>query len=85
MGYAGLRIGEVEQLYWDDIVVPNGRFTMLHIRRGGSVGTTKDEEERFIPVHPTVVGLLGPASKKTGQVFENIAERQLLKRLKKLC
>jgi len=85
MGYAGLRIGEVEQLHWQDVYVNDGHFTMIHIRRGGSNGTTKDKDERFVPVHPTIAGLLGPAKRNTGPVFKNIAERSLLKRLKELC
>ena len=80
-----MRIGEVEQLCREDIQIDNNRFTMIHVRQGGSKGTPKDKEERFVPVHPTIAGLLGPAKKNTGRVFKNIAERSLLKRLKELC
>ena len=66
MAYAGLRIGEVEQLQWEDISLKNGQFTMIHVRHGGSNGITKDKEERFVPVHPEIAELLGPASKKAG-------------------
>jgi len=58
---------------------------MIHVRHGGSNGTTKDKEERFIPVPPKVSELLGPVSKKTGLIFQAIKERSLLKRLKELC
>ena len=85
MGYAGLRIGEVEQLYWEDIQVNNGQFTMIHVRRGGSNGTPKDKDERFVPVHPKIAKLLGLVRKRTGLIFKNITERKLLKRLKILC
>jgi integrase len=85
MGYAGLRIGEVEQLRWDDLHMADGRFTMIHVKRGGSSGTTKDKDERFVPIHPSIASLLGPPTKKTGRVFKAITERQLLKRLKVLC
>jgi integrase len=85
MGYAGLRIGEVEQLQWEDISLKNRQFTMIHVRHGGSNGTTKDKEERFVPVHPKISELLGPANKKTGLIFQAIKERSLLKRLKELC
>jgi len=85
MGYAGLRIGEVEQLQWEDISFKNKQFTMIHIRHGGSNGTTKDKEGRFVPVHPKISELLGPANKKTGLIFQTIKERSLLKRLKELC
>ena len=85
MGYAGLRIGEVEQLQWDDLHAGGGRFTMIHVRRGGSSGTTKDKDDRFVPVHSTIAALLGSPAKRTGRVFKAITERQLLKRLKELC
>ncbi len=84
MGYAGLRIGEVEQLRWEDVRLKDGRPMMLHVRRGGSNGTTKDKDERFIPAHPHIAGLLGEP-KKSGLVFSTIRERTLLARLKDLC
>ena len=84
LGYAGLRIGEVEQLRWEDFKTQDGRLTMIHVRRGGSRGTTKDKDDRFVPVHPTVAEHLFPY-KKIGPVFQSIGERKLLKRLKELC
>ncbi len=57
---------------------------MIHVRRGGSNGTTKDKDERFVPVHPTVARCLGPAKERTGPVFKNITKRKLLKRVKEL-
>ncbi len=84
MGYAGLRIGEVEQLRWEDVRYKDGKPTMLHIRRGGSNGTTKDKDERFVPVHPRIADLLAKP-KKSGIVFTTIRERTLLARLKDLC
>ena len=80
MGFAGLRIGEVEQLQWEDVRFKDGQPAMLHIRRGGSAGTTKDKDERFVPVHPRIAELLG-APKKSGLVFTAIRERTLLARL----
>jgi len=85
MAYAGLRIGEVEQLRWDDLHVSGGGFTMIHVRRGGSSGRTKDKDDRFVPVHPAIAPFLGARAKKTGNVFKAITERHLLKRLKVLC
>lgn len=84
MGYAGLRIGEVEQLRWEDIRLKDGKPMMLHVRRGGSNGTTKDKDERFVPVHPRIADVLG-APKKSRLVFSAIRERTLLARLKDLC
>ncbi len=84
MAYAGLRIGEVEQLRWEDVRCREGKPTMIHIRRGGSAGTTKDKDERFVPVHPRIGELLGEPQ-KAGTVLKTIGERILLKRLKELC
>ncbi|RIK67108.1 MAG: hypothetical protein DCC65_07770 [Planctomycetota bacterium] len=84
MAYAGLRIGEVEQIRWEDIRYRDGRPTMLHIRRGGSRGTTKDKDERFVPVHPRIADYL-QEPKKAGMVFSRIRARDLLMRLKSLC
>ena len=85
MGYAGLRIGEVEQLRNEDIVVKNKRFTMIHVCRGGSNGTTKDREDRFIPIHPKIAEFL--PRKKTGNdvLLPDIRARKLLVHLKILC
>ena len=85
MGYAGLRIGEVEQLHREDIIVKNNQFTMIHIRRGGSNGTTKDKDHRFVPIHPSIAELLKSARKSSGILLPTINARKLLKHLKVLC
>ena len=84
MGYAGLRIGEVEQLRKEDIVVKNKQFTMIHVCRGGSNGTTKDREDRFVPIHPQIAELLS-CKKMNDVLLSDIKARVLLKRLKTLC
>ncbi len=48
------------------------------------MGTTKDKDERFVPIHPQVAPLLQPR-KKSGVIFSTIRERTLLQRLKDLC
>jgi len=85
MGYAGLRIGEVEQLCWQDVMAKDGQFTMVHVRRGGFNDTTKDKDECFVPVHPIVADLLRAAKKNPGLIFKSITERRLLQRLKRMC
>ena len=85
MAYAGLRIGEVEQLCWQDVIVKDNLYAMIHVRRGGSNGTTKDKDDRFVPVHPIISDLLGRPKKRTGRIFNTITERRLLKRIKQLC
>jgi len=85
MGYGGLRIGEAVQLRWEDLHAKGSQYTMIHVRRGGSGDTTKDKDERFVPVHPKVASLLGRPRKQIGPVLSEITERNLLKRLKSLC
>lgn len=85
MGYAGLRIGEVEQLERRDIITKKKKFTMIHIRRGGSNGTTKDKDDRFVPIHPKIAELLKSKKRVHGVLLPEINARGLLKRLKILC
>ena len=85
LAYAGLRIGELEQLQWADVQLDSGDLGMFHIRRGGSTGTTKDKDHRFVPISPRIRPLL-VSLPRTGQlVFPSISERKLLKRLKEIC
>jgi len=85
LGYAGLRIGEVEQMQWVDVRFDEKGGGMFHVRRGGSNGTTKDKDERFVPIHPRVRPLLNGLDRSSTVVFPGITERQLLQRVKDLC
>jgi len=85
MGYAGLRIGEVEQLCKQDIIIKKKQYTMIHVCRGGSNGTTKDREDRFVPIHPKIAELLAHKKIGDGILLQDIKARELLKRLKTLC
>ena len=84
LAYAGLRIGEVEQLQWIDVKMKHGELGMFHICRGGSNGTTKNKDSRFVPIHPRVCPLL-QALPRRSHVFPDITERKLLGRLKAMC
>ena len=52
---------------------------------GGWNGTTKDKDERFVPVHPKIAALLKSYRKTIGIILPSINERNLLKRIKILC
>jgi integrase len=80
-----LRIGEVEQLQWIDLRLAGDGLGMFHIRRGGSNGTTKDKEERFVPIHPRIGPLIRALPRRQAEVFPGIKERSLLIRIKQLC
>jgi len=85
LGYAGLRIGELVALRWADVQFDRGHLGMLHVRRGGAHGRTKDKEQRFVPIHPRVRPLLEALPKDADHVFPGLTERQMLKRLKEIC
>ena len=82
---ATLQFENVKQAANADGKHKNKRFTMIHICRGGSNGTTKDREDRFIPIHPKIAELL--PRKKTGSdvLLPDVNARKFLKRLKILC
>ena len=48
LAYTGMRIGELQQLQCEDVDL---ELNVIHIQRGGSDGTPKDKEDRFVPVH----------------------------------
>jgi integrase len=85
LAYAGLRIGEVEQMLWRDVRLAPDGSGMFHVRLGGSNGTTKDKEARFVPVHPRVRPLIEALPRDGELVFPGTRERHLLKRVKALC
>ena len=85
LAYAGLRIGEVEQMLWRDVRLAENGAGMFHVRLGGSNGTTKDKDARFVPIHPRIRPLIAALGKNGDHVFPDIRERQLLQRVKELC
>ncbi len=85
LAYAGLRIGEAEQMLWQDVRFGENGSGMFHVRLGGSNGTTKDKDARFVPIHPRIRPLIAALPKAGSNVFPEIRERQLLQRVKELC
>jgi integrase len=85
LAYSGMRIGELEQLQWADVLLDRGELGLFHIRRGGSVGVTKDKDERFVPIHPRVRPFIDALPRIGELVLPHIAERQLLASLKRTC
>eukprot|EP00752_Nemacystus_decipiens_P013681 g12134.t1 len=88
LAYEGLRVGELEQLQWDDVNLANGDLGMMHICRGGSTpGKTKSKRDRFVPIHPRVRPMLEALPRKRDEplVFPGVTERKMLKRLKAVC
>lgn len=67
MAFAGLRFGEMRDLYWSAIAMPPNEPGLLTISRGGSNGTTKSRRTRRIPLHPEL--------RKTLEKMPRTAER----------
>ena len=85
LSHTGLRVGELIQLQWQDVLFERGESGMLHIRRGGSRGTTKSREERFLPIVPQVRTVLDSLAQTDGVVMPSLRDRTLLARVKRLC
>lgn len=85
LAYSGMRIGELEQLRWEDVLLDRGELGMFHIRRGGSMGTTKDKDERFVPIFPRIRPLIEALPRSGEVVMPKVTERRLLATLKSLC
>jgi integrase len=85
LAYSGMRIGELEQLRWSDVLLDRGELGVFHIRRGGSTGSTKDKEERFVPIHPRLRPLIDSLSRDAENVLPGLSGRQLLEQLKGAC
>lgn len=89
LAFSGMRVGELIQLTWRDVPLPADRLGMFHIRRGGSRDTTKDKDDRFVPVHPRIRPILDHVSKSKRQpddpVLPGVKARTLLTRLKSAC
>ncbi len=97
LAYSGLRIGELVALRWQDVDLERGQYGHLHIRLGGSNGTTKGKASRFIPIHPKLREVLDALPRVHERVFlrhptsrypeghHPINDRHLLAIVKKLC
>ena len=62
-------MGELEQLQWADVLLDRGQLGMFHIRHGGSGDTTKDKDERFVPIHPRIRPIIEKLPRRTSRVL----------------
>ena len=85
LAYSGMRIGELEQLRWEDVQLQRGELGMFHIRRGGSADTTKTKDHRFVPVHPRIRPLIEALPRTTDLLLPGVSERRLLDTVKRTC
>lgn len=85
LAYSGMRVGELEQLEWSDVLLDRGELGMFHIRRGGYDDAPKDKEARFVPIHPRIAPVLRALPRRERRVLPTLRPRRLLSDLKKLC
>jgi len=88
LAFSGIRIGELQQLRWDDVYLDRN---IVHITRGGSDGKTKNKEDRFIPVHgKKLKPVLQSLPRESELVFlmpdgKTVSPKKLRRYLKRLC
>lgn len=96
LAYSGLRVGELEQLRWEDVRLDVGDLGVIHVRRGGSVpvndaedAAPKDKDHRVVPIHPRIRPIIEAMSTERGGagalVMPDLRARTLLTHLKRLC
>lgn len=88
LAFAGMRIGELQQLQWEDVDLDSN---VIHVHRGGSGTKPKDKEDRFIPIHSRKLKpVLRLLPQKSELVFlmpddRKVSPKKLLAYLKNLC
>lgn len=83
LAYSGMRVGELVQLRWADIVWRDGEPVKFHIRRGGSGDAPKDKESRFVPVSPRLKPVIRALPREGELVIPGLRDRALLAKVKK--
>jgi integrase len=72
-GEAGLRVGEVKALQWEDVDLVAGTLTVQRQVRHGQVGTPKGRTRRVVPLTPTLLSALkGLSTLRRGHVIRNL-------------
>jgi len=66
---AGLRMGELLGLRWEDVDLERGTLTVRHSIVCGIVGTPKSNKIRYIPLTQDLADALEELAPKTGYVF----------------
>jgi len=88
LAFTGMRIGELQQLHWEDVDFDHN---VVHIHRGGSGSRPKDKEDGFIPIHARKLKpLLQSLPRRCELVFlmpdgRKVSPKKLRRYLKNLC
>ncbi len=95
--FTGMRVGELRELRWSDVLFGQGATGFIVVQRGGSGGTTKSRRIRRVPIHPELRKVLeklpctfervvtAPPCIKYRNGGAPINDRTILKHLKALC
>ncbi|MCB9848523.1 MAG: site-specific integrase [Phycisphaeraceae bacterium] len=82
LAYSGMRVGELLALRWEDVLLDKGELGFFRIRRGGSNGTTKDKEERSVPIHPRIRPVVEGLPRSGDWMLPPMRDRMILARIK---
>jgi len=88
LAFTGMRIGELQQLCWEDIDLDRN---VIHVHCGGSSGRPKDKQDRFIPLHARKLRpVLQSLPRLSKLVFimpdgKKVSEKKLRAYLKNIC
>jgi len=88
LAFTGIRIGELQQLQWEDVDFDHN---VIHVHRGGSGGRPKDKEDRFIPMHIRRLKPFLQTSPRTSELVflmpdgKMVSPKKLRAYLKNLC
>tara|TARA_R110000744_G_scaffold380514_1_gene501608 strand:+ start:7289 stop:8458 length:1170 start_codon:yes stop_codon:yes gene_type:complete len=82
LAYTGLRVNELVQLRWIDVIFRDDEAVKLHIRRGGSGDAPKDKDDRFVPIHPRIKQLIQSQPRRDALVLPGLRDRMLLSKFK---
>lgn len=97
LAYTGCRVGEMRDLFWEDVHLDANGNGVLDIRHGGSDGNTKSGKSRQIPIHSELRPYLESLPRIDERVFHSrpskrypkgngkIVDTRLLDQVKALC
>ena len=83
LAHTGMRVNELVQLCWRDIIWRDDEPVKIHIRRGGSSDAPKDKDSRRVPVSPIIKPVLLRLSRHQERVIPGLRDRTLLSNLKR--
>ncbi len=84
LAFTGMRVGELQQLRWSDVLFDRGEHGVIRVCRGGSQGVPKDKDTRYVPIPEMLRPLIDQIPKEDILVLPTVRDRSLLGRVKEL-